>query len=121
MLVSYDKDSDTVVHHLPNVKPEKVIINNTDAVQAFGAEGGRILHVRPSDGKRGITFAYKRKGGRVTFSTAVQHRHDDFTKKMGTKLALEHFNDGKVVSLPIDGVNTDIVGCLQLVGHVIQF
>ncbi len=101
------------------IRPEP--INNTELVTEFGTEGGRILHIRPSDGNRGMTFAYKRKGGRVTFSTSVQHRHDEFTKKMGTKLAIEHFHDGKTVSLPISGVNTDIVNCLQLVARVIQF
>lgn len=101
------------------IKPEP--IDNTEAVKQFGLEGGRILHIRPDNGKRGMTFAYKRKGGRVTFSTSVQHRHDAFTKKMGTKLALEHFYEGKTISLPIGGVNTDIVNNLQLVAHVIQF
>ncbi len=106
--------------NIPNVN-DKVILNNTEVVEAFANEGGRILHIRPTGGNRGITFAYKRKGGRVTFATAVQHRHDDFTKKMGTKTALEHFWEGKTVSLPISGKNADVVYNLKILANVIQY
>lgn len=84
-------------------KPEP--IDNTDAVAAFRAEGGHIVHqlpVRLGNGSwtRGVTFAFKLKGGRVQIATAVQHRADVFTKKIGTKTALEHFYDGQVITLP---------------------
>lgn len=84
-------------------KPEP--IDNTDAVSAFRAEGGHILHQLPQrlgDGTRtrGVTFAFKLKGGRVQIATSVQHRADIFTKKVGTKTALEHFAAGQVITLP---------------------
>lgn len=104
---------------IPN--EEVVKIDNTEAVQAFSNEEGRILHVRPECGRRGVTFAYKRKGGRVTFATSVQHRHDAFTKKIGTKLALEHFRNGQVVSLPISGKDANVVQNLRILAQVIQF
>lgn len=87
-------------------KPEKVIINNTEEVLAFRAEGGGIFHVRPrklwATGKwtRGFTVAYKLKGSRIEVATALQHKADTFCKKVGTKVALQHFREGKVSVLP---------------------
>lgn len=76
-------------------------INNTELVNQFRAEGGNILHIRPDDfGSRGLTIAYKLKSSRVEIATAVQHRNDAFTKKVGTKVAIEHFLAGKTVTLP---------------------
>ena len=86
------------------VKPEP--IDNTDLVNAFRADGGGILHVRPSvpfmgsKSARGVTIAYRLKGSRVEFATAVQHGSDDFTKKIGTKTAIEHFRAGKAITMP---------------------
>ena len=78
-------------------------IDNTEAVKAFRDNGGRILHLRPSDTyNRGVTIAFIHKGNRVTFSTAVQHTNDTFTKRIGTKTALDHFNEGKTVTFPLD-------------------
>lgn len=78
-------------------------INNTEAVEAFRAEGGGIIHLNPNDTfTRGVTFAYIHKGNRLTFSTAVQHKNDTFTKRIGTKTALDHFHEGKTVTLPIN-------------------
>ena len=76
-------------HEIPvKVKPEP--INNTDLVNKFRAEGGGIFHVRPVFSRRGVTIAYRLKSSRVEFATAVQHGADDFTKKIGTKTAIEH-------------------------------
>lgn len=86
-------------------KPEP--INNTELVAAFREEGGSILHIRPREyanlRTRGLTVAFKLKSGRVELATAVQHRADDFTKKVGTKTAIEHFHAGKTVTLPLRG------------------
>ena len=80
-------------------KPER--INNDEAVAQFRNAGGNIIHVRPElPEDRGMTFAYVRQGSRIVFSTAVQHRADVFTKKMGTRIAIEHFLQGKTVTLP---------------------
>lgn len=90
-------------------KPAKVHIDNTEAVTAHRANGGGLFHVRPrrrGDGKwtRGFTVAYKVKGGRIEFATSVQHRADVFCKKVGTKVALQHFNEGKTVTMPFSAM-----------------
>lgn len=92
---------------------KKVTINNTELVEAFRAEGGKILHVRPTPYHRGVTFAYEHQGGRLTFSTAVQHVSDTFTKKEGTRLAIERFSMGQCVTLPVKGKSSDINGILR--------
>lgn len=84
--------------HANRVEP----IDNTELVKEFRAKGGRILHIRPGHGNtRGLTVAYVVKGGRIEMATGCQHRNDDFTKKMGTKTSIEHFNAGKTVHLPV--------------------
>lgn len=86
------------------VKPEP--IDNTELVLGFRAEGGHIFHVRPrrrhdNSVTRGMTVAYKIKSGRIEMATSVQHRSDAFTKKIGTKTAIEHFRAEKTVCVPI--------------------
>jgi hypothetical protein len=80
-------------------------IDNTQIVENFRREGGGLVHIRPGQAggssTRGMTFAYKRKGSRIEFSTSVQHRNDAFCKKIGTKLAIEHFLAGKTVTFPM--------------------
>lgn len=76
-------------------------INNTDIVEAFRANGGRLFHALPKGKRRGVTFAYIVKKSRIEIATGVQHRHDPFTKKVGTKNAIEHFNAGKTINLPL--------------------
>lgn len=98
------------------VKPAK--INNKELVSLFNEKGGRVMHVRNRyRNDHGITVAYVRKGNRITFSTAVQHPADDFTKKIGTKTAIEHFNDGKVITLPFHHSNSAKWALLTLVGY----
>lgn len=92
------------------VKPKAEPIDNTELVLGFRAEGGGVLHIRPCkhrDGKwtRGLTAAFKIKGRRVEIATALTHHSDCFTKKMGTKLAIEHFRAGKTVFLPVSRDN----------------
>lgn len=79
-------------------------IDNTALVAQFRAAGGRIMHFRPNPNiphARGITVAYVSKNSRVELATAVQHRADSFTKKIGTKTAIEHFLAGKTIVLPV--------------------
>lgn len=90
-------------------KPVKEHIDNTEAVTAHRANGGGLFHIRPRrlpSGKwtRGFTVAYKVKGSRIEFATSVQHRADVFCKKVGTKVALQHFNDGKTVTMPFSAM-----------------
>lgn len=85
---------------IPNETVEE--IDNTELVETFRAEGGRLCHARPfGSGRRGVTFAFKIKGSRIEFATAVQHRNDTFTKKVGTRTAIEHFHAGKTVFMPL--------------------
>lgn len=73
-------------------------INNTKEVAAFVASGGRIRHARYDR----ITFAFRKKKGRlVEVAFANCNPSDDFVKKLGTKLALERFNEGNTVLLPV--------------------
>ena len=83
--------------------PVKQKIDNTELVNDFHAEGGRIMHMRPTKWlPRVFTVAYILKSGRIEFATAVTHKNDNFTKKVGTKLAIEHFKAGQVARLPLD-------------------
>lgn len=86
------------------VKEPRLRIDNTKLVEDFRLKGGKILHVHSDmpDG-RGMTLAFIAKSGRVEVATSVQHRNDSFTKKIGTKLAIEHFIAGKTINLPIIG------------------
>jgi hypothetical protein len=82
-------------------KVEKPVINNTELITRFRAEGGGVFHVRPTAARpRGMSVAYKDKGTRIEFATSVQHGADAFTKKIGTKVAIEHFDAGKTVTVP---------------------
>lgn len=103
-------------HAIPNrVKPEP--IDNTEAVNQFRLSGGHILHIRPGfNDERGITIAFIRRGSRITFSTAVQHRSDAFTKKMGTKTAIEHFLAGNTVTLPLRNSFSAVTALRSLAG-----
>lgn len=107
-----------------NNQPEPV--NNTELVRVFAEQGGKLLHLRPRQlhngtWTRGMTVAFKVKGGRVELATAVQHRNDTFTKKLGTRTAIEHFNAGKTVHFPMrsnkSNVLSDLSYALDLFTH----
>ena len=85
---------------IARVKAPRGVIDNTKIVEDFRLRGGRILHVHDPLG-RGMTLAFIPRSGRVEVATSVQHRNDSFTKKIGTKTAIEHFDAGKTVNLPI--------------------
>lgn len=82
-------------------------IDNTALVTDFRAKGGLVVHIRPKRNpytgkwKRGGTFAFITKGSRMEVSSALQHSADSFSKKVGTKTAIEHFNAGKTIHLPL--------------------
>ncbi|QDP50578.1 MAG: hypothetical protein Tp1125DCM00d2C21254131_19 [Prokaryotic dsDNA virus sp.] len=75
-------------------------IDNTELVEEFRKEGGNIFHVREDEQHRGVTFAYKVKGRRIEIATALTHTVDTFTKKVGTKTAIDHFHNGNTIFLP---------------------
>lgn len=92
------------VNNAVKEKPEP--IDNTELVDVFRAVGGQILHIPPRTflnrpSTKGMTLAYIRKGQRVELATAVTHRADQFCKKNGTKVAIEHFNTGRHVTIPV--------------------
>ena len=82
----------------PKTKPEP--IDNTSLVNEFRASGGQILHVPPRQNRRGVTAAFRILNSRIELATAVQHRADTFTKKIGTRTAIEHFHSGRTIFLP---------------------
>jgi len=89
-------------------------INNSGILADTGI---RIMHFLPQYGvyskdyynhfpkvlrRRGMTVAYIATGGLVEVATAVCHPRDTFTKKVGTKLAVEAFLAGQTVLLPVE-------------------
>lgn len=78
-----------------------------DNTQLLNDSGLRIRHIRKngpgfpdSCSTRDLTVAYREGNSVIEISTAVVHPNDKFNKKMGTKLAIESFNAGKVVRIP---------------------
>ena len=101
------------------VKPAVEHIDNTKLVEDWRAEGGSIFHFRPEHRnkihrRRGVTIAFKAKGTRVELASACQHSSDTFTKRIGTKTAIEHFKAGKTITLPVRRGMTamDFISCL---------
>lgn len=87
-----------VAEPIKNVREK---IDNSKIVDEFRQIGGKILHVQGSN--RSMTLAFIPKNGRVEVATSIVHRNDTFTKKIGTKLAIESFHSGKFIALPIAG------------------
>lgn len=97
---------------IPASKPKPDPINNSELVTGFRAGGGKIFHLRPDDyrtiggrPRRGMTVAFVIRSGHVELATAVQHRSDVFARKVGTRTAIQHFQQGKTISLPITTYN----------------
>lgn len=88
-------------------KEPREVIDNSEIVNAFRKIGGTVLHLAPMrrcTGKsytRGMTAAFVVKSGRIQIATSIQHRNDVFTRKLGTRTAIEHFNAGKTIDLPL--------------------
>ena len=98
----------------PIVAPREVI-DNTDRVRAFREQGGHILHVRPEQKfdrskSRGMTLAYAVKGRRAIVAASLTHPNDGFSKKLGTKTALDHFEAGKTIVVPFEGTEALKIG-----------
>ena len=79
----------------------------TKLLEAAKANGIGIVHVHPSwNNKGGITIAFKKSskfksGSMVDVAVATCSSQDTFSRKIGTTLALEKFNDGETVQLPL--------------------
>ena len=85
-------------------------INNT---QLLADSGLRIVHIHPDNcvNGRGMTFAYRPGRGNsvVEVSTAIVNRGDTFSRKIGTKTAIEHFLAGKTVFMPLGHVKNPVL------------
>ena len=79
----------------------KTDINNQ---QLLADSGLKIVHVRGRfPGDHDITVAYKpplHEGHSFEIATAITHPKDTFTKKIGTKTAIENFQAGRAVRVP---------------------
>lgn len=77
----------------------------------------KIIHFRPTDHHPGVTIAFQHTNKNVVeVATAVVHPFDTFTKKVGTKLAIENFIGGRTVFLPIRrdyGVRSTVMETLR--------
>jgi hypothetical protein len=74
--------------------------------ELLATHGLKVMHIRPNahTGHRGMTIAYRqqhRKASVVEIATALVHPSDTFTKKIGTRLAVESFVAGQTVLLPV--------------------
>lgn len=80
-------------------KAPRIRIDNTEAIADAGV---KIIHF--SYGKEGgMTVAYRQNGRKsrtIEIATAVTHPKDTFTKKIGTRLAVERFEAGETVFIP---------------------
>jgi hypothetical protein len=84
--------------------------NNGDGGSAFVSNGDllaehnlRVVHL--SGGERQMTVCFRepyRGAEIIEVATALTHRRDRFTRKVGTKTAIEHFLAGKTIILPKD-------------------
>lgn len=60
----------------------------------------RVRHFHQVGNSRSMTVAYREGHSTIEIATAVVNPVDCFCRKMGTKLAIEHFLAGKVVIIP---------------------
>lgn len=83
------------------VTEPKIKINNGPALAASGLGIVHVNHRDDGSGDRSMTIAFKQTGNLVEIATSIVHPQDTFNKKIGTSKAIEAFNAGKVIRLPI--------------------
>lgn len=86
-----------------NSKPKKEHIDNS---KLLADSGLKIVHINNNRGAdttfRAMTVAYEQiNKSHLKISTAVTHRSDTFTKKLGTRVAIQNFEKGNVIVVPI--------------------
>lgn len=96
------------------VKHER--INNAERLKASGL---RIVHILPRNNgnlyprdRLGMTVAYRpvfRRPSVIEVSTALCRKGDVFSRKMGTKTAIENFQNGHTVFIPATNPGRDPV------------
>ena len=86
-------------------------INNT---QLLADTGLRVIHRVPMETHgRGMTIAFRPTTKPVVeISTAILKNGDTFSKKMGTKTAVENFQKGRTVFVPYNK-DRGIIGTLK--------
>ena len=78
-----------------------------ELLEAARARGIGIVHIHPDwNNKGGITIAFKksskyRSGSMVDVAVATCSNQDTFSRKIGTTLALEKFDEGETIQLPL--------------------
>jgi hypothetical protein len=91
------KDIVTQPEPTPTVEP-----NNGELLKLHEL---KIIHFRPTDNRNGMTIAFKQANRNVIeVATSIVHPFDTFTKKVGTRLAIEAFVGGRTAFLPIRNV-----------------
>ena len=87
--------------------PEMHFGNQIPTVQELAkANRVRIMHVISNGGKGGVTIAYQKSspdhpfGKMLKVAVAYCSSHDQYTKKIGTELALTRFFEGETVEVP---------------------
>lgn len=85
--------------------PKRERINNTALLAS--APGVKVVHVRPDGNsprlrRKAMTVAFRQnhKGHNIEIATAIVNPDDAFSRKIGTKLAVENFLDGKTTTIP---------------------
>jgi hypothetical protein len=76
-------------------------VNNGELLAKHGLQ---VMHFHPGIGLPGMTVAYRvpfRSSNVLEIATAITHPNDTFTKKIGTRIAVEAFVAGRTAYVPI--------------------
>jgi hypothetical protein len=83
------------------VTAEPVIEDTRNNGELLKEHGLKVVHIRPDSdvfAGRGMTVAYRDVNRNVIeIATAIVHTTDTFTKKIGTRIAVENFIAGRTV------------------------
>jgi hypothetical protein len=80
---------------------EEIVVNNGELLAFHDL---KVVHIHPSQYRktRGMTIAYQQVNRNVLeIATSIVHPFDTFTKKTGTRLAVEAFVAGRTTYIPI--------------------
>lgn len=97
-------------------KTTKERIDNTGLLHDSGL---RVIHIRPNRalGGKGMTIAFEPTDKPVVkISTSLCKFGDTFCKKLGTKQAVENFQSGSFIRVPVDrrfGVVSSIIAMFR--------
>lgn len=98
---------------IKNTEPKEKI-NNTELLKETGL---KIVHINNIEQNRhyesivlrSMTIAYQQiNRSHIKLATSVCHKSDEFSKKRGTKVAVENFKKGNTIIVPIAFGNSNI-------------